>query len=1156
MPKSTPPGATNEQAGPSRRAQSEAGPSLAADRPYVAECGHDPDTLDGGVDEIAEAELDAIVGPGREQHSQPLDPQRYAEADRKQGFHGGGEVECVVVENWAAGNWDGRLTKSFRVAADGTIEEGKRATTGNGRLVRVRLKQHWQLRSLMTMLERLKPTQSVMCGSLPGPAPMRRMVLKARWDRLPEAERDIEGEGPLWRGKCVRYLAGQPALVLLDHDVKDWPAEVQRKVADAGGLAAVLAKCDPQWVKAGCLERPSVSTGIRHRRSGVTTPGGGLHRYAIATDGADVPRYARVLFERMLLLGFGYATVSKRGKIDIRTPIDRAASGIPFWLGFEADAILETDQLEHVPGARACRLRDGPPIDTSKLADLTPDEALEVAALRAQLKAEKQDEANAIRLEHAAARIAKLRADGLTQAEAERRVLAEAEAGRLSLDETYCFDDGRQATGRQILANAEAFVGATSGDPLEPDYGGGRNKALWYRPAGAAGLGVHSQAHGGQRFHLALDAEDVVALASGLEGTEVAQAIELRDTYAQLYWPVDAEQAGQVLAEAKLPTFAALVFLDPKALDVEHLIDLLRAKDYVALARLKPLGRFFASALEVVRSRARIGLHDDLEVDWDGLDARLEAEAAKLAAEAAKAATKARLPVITIEAGKTHKAADRAEAVLAARIEDHPVLQRGGLLVRPVLQKFELADGSSTMSPGLAIMTPVMLIDDLAHSARFEKFDGRSKKIVRIDPPEAIAKTLLSRAGRWKHVPVVKGVISAPTLRRDGSILHQPGYDASTRLFHWGNDRLKLAPEVLGNPGKDDAVAALRLLEDLLREVPFADAQSRSVGLSLLITPVIRAALNFSPLHLVRAATAGSGKTFLVDLSHTILTGWPCPVFTAGKTVEEFEKRLDGKLLSGAPMFSIDNLVGELESAQLNVALTGAIIDVRRLGYSEMIKIENTACIAATGNNARLVGDLGRRHVTCELDAKMERPELRRFGQDPVAMVLADRGKYLSACLCIPRAYMLAGMPGRLPPLAGFVDWSNLVRSALVWLGQEDPVRSLDTAYAEDETKQTVRRLVEAWAVVVGLDKPWTAKELSAKADEYNSLKGGFLRPTLRDAIAGACPSHELGHWLRGQKGKVFENVALAGGERVTVQIVAAGLDPRERTTLWKLMRS
>jgi putative DNA primase/helicase len=464
------------------------------------------------------------------------------------------------------------------------------------------------------------------------------------------------------------------------------------------------------------------------------------------------------------------------------------------------------------------------------------------------------------------------------------------------------------------------------------------------------------------------------------------------------------------LRKANLPSPAGLVFIDPDELSLDHLAELLRAKDIVAFERLQALGVFFEQALELLRQQAQIDLIEGLDAfDWDGffaeLDAAKAAADAKFEAAKATADAKARLPVITVEAGKTHIAADRAEAALAARIEDHPVLQRGGLLVRPVLQKFEAADGTSTMSPSLAIMTPIMLIDDLAHSARFEKFDGRLKRMVRVDPPRAVAETLLSRTGRWKHLPVVKGVISAPTLRRDGSILHQPGYDASTRLFHWANDRVRLTPAVLDHPGKDDAMAALRLLEDLLREFPFADALSRSVGLSLFLTPVIRAsALDFSPLHLVRAAGAGSGKSFLVNLAHYVLTGRPCPVITAGKTAEEVEKRLDGKLLAGLPMFSIDNLVDELESDKLCVRISEPVVGIRRLGKSDIIDLENSAFVAGTGNNARLIGDLTRRHLICELDAKMERPEQRQFAQDPVAMVLADHGKYLSACLCIPRA--------------------------------------------------------------------------------------------------------------------------------------------------------
>ena len=185
-------------------------------------------------------------------------------------------------------------------------------------------------------------------------------------------------------------------------------------------------------------------------------------------------------------------------------------------------------------------------------------------------------------------------------------------------------------------------------------------------------------------------------------------------------------------------------------------------------------------------------------------------------------------------------------------------------------------------------------------------------------------------------------------------------------------------------------------------------------------------------------------------------------------------------------------------------------------------------------NNVRPVGDLTRRTLTCDLDPKMERPEQRHFQGDPVKTVMGDRGKYLSACLIIPRAYLLAGMPGVLPPLNGFVDWSNLVRSALVWLGQEDPVDCLNAVYDDDPGKQALRAVVEAWKAAVGLDVKLTAKELVDKADNFDPDSGLPLFPRFRDALAAVAPAplepRGLGYWLRDVKGKVVDDVQLVEG--------------------------
>ena len=92
----------------------------------------------------------------------------------------------------------------------------------------------------------------------------------------------------------------------------------------------------------------------------------------------------------------------------------------------------------------------------------------------------------------------------------------------------------------------------------------------------------------------------------------------------------------------------------------------------------------------------------------------------------------------------------------------------------------------------------------------------------------------------------------------------------------------------------------------------------------------------------------------------------------------------------------------------------------------------------ANGNNIIVVGDLCRRVIRSRLDTETERPGDRKFKNNPREMVLADRGKYIAACLTICRAYIVAGRPNKLPQLHSYGEWSDTVRSALVWLGEAD----------------------------------------------------------------------------------------------------------------------
>ena len=258
-------------------------------------------------------------------------------------------------------------------------------------------------------------------------------------------------------------------------------------------------------------------------------------------------------------------------------------------------------------------------------------------------------------------------------------------------------------------------------------------------------------------------------------------------------------------------------------------------------------------------------------------------------------------------------------------------------------------------------------------------------------------------------------------------------------------------PAIPDEPTRDDAIRALRLLIRLLQEFPFIDEESRSVGLSILMTPVIRGAVPTAPMHVARAPTSGTGKSYLIDVSSVIATGRLCPVIAAGHTQDETDKRLGAALLTGQPIVAIDNVNGQLGGDLLCQAISQTAPQIRILGTSDMPTIESRASIFATGNNIIIVGDLVRRTIRAALDANRERPDERHFTTDPIDTVLVDRGRFVAAILTIVKAYIVAGSPSQgLKPMVGFEAWSKLVRSALVWLDQAAPRETQEMTREEE----------------------------------------------------------------------------------------------------------
>lgn len=462
-----------------------------------------------------------------------------------------------------------------------------------------------------------------------------------------------------------------------------------------------------------------------------------------------------------------------------------------------------------------------------------------------------------------------------------------------------------------------------------------------------------------------------------------------------------------------------------------------------------------------------------------------------------------------------------------------PIYQRGRSLVRPIKSEVAASRGRTTIVAGLANFTATALTDKLCQCAHWQKFDGRSKEWLRIDPPDKIAATILSRVGEWRF-PQVAGVVTTPTLRPDGSLLTAPGYDAATRLYHELDPTLDLSGHVPCRPKKADAERALADLQYLLSNFPTVSEVDASVALSALISPCVRGAVSVMPMHAFRASTAGTGKTYLVDVASAIATGRPCPVATVAKSEEETEKRLGGLLLAAFPLICLDNVNGELGGDLLCQAIERPLVQIRPLGTSEIIEIESRATIFATGNALRVRGDMTRRSLICNLDAGVERPELRQFDFDPVEAVLSDRARYVGACLTIVLAHISAGFPGAAAPLASFADWSRYVRSAVLWLGCSDPCASMEQAREDDPELSELIDFIEAWDAEIGVSyAPTTAEVIRMVgerwADEDDAV-GEWKFPRMREVLtsigsgrSGIDPVKVAG-FCRSREGRIVRN--------------------------------
>jgi hypothetical protein len=321
-------------------------------------------------------------------------------------------------------------------------------------------------------------------------------------------------------------------------------------------------------------------------------------------------------------------------------------------------------------------------------------------------------------------------------------------------------------------------------------------------------------------------------------------------------------------------------------------------------------------------------------------------------------------------------------------------------------------------------------------------------------------------AGSWKGVRHLRGVVEAPVMRPDGSILQEPGYDAATGYLYEPN--ASFLP-VADKPSHSDAVLAFAKLCEPLREFPYVGEPHRAAVIAAVLTLLARPAIaGACPAWVFDASSRRSGKSLQVDVVHIITTGRAASRMTFPEQDEELEKVLSAYAMRGAASVNFDNVARKFGGAALDKVITAVgSVDLRVLGSTDLRTCEWYAVIFASGNNVSFGGDMIARVLSPRLETPLDRPELLEPAiPDLRGWVRDHRVELVHAALTILRAYVVAGSPDMgCARWGGFESWARLIPHAIAWVGGADPMGARRGLEGDGDPEELAHAgLVEGWA--------------------------------------------------------------------------------------------
>lgn len=367
--------------------------------------------------------------------------------------------------------------------------------------------------------------------------------------------------------------------------------------------------------------------------------------------------------------------------------------------------------------------------------------------------------------------------------------------------------------------------------------------------------------------------------------------------------------------------------------------------------------------------------------------------------------------------------------------------------------------------------------------------------------------------GRPDHpFPPLVQIVTYPIFgdRSPGSLRTESGYVPEAWTY------VDLGPLVLGRevahaPGAVEVAAARDLLMgELFGDFPFVGDADRAHALAMTLLPFGRSLIaGPTPLHVVEAATPGSGKSLLVQVATSLAVG-PGGASSTPEAEDdaEWRKRITSSAIAGQPFLVIGNLRTALDSPSLAEALTTSAWTDRLLGTNRTVRAGIRFVWALTANNPVLSDELARRSIRIRLDPKVDQPHQRTgFRHALPAWSDTHRGRLVHAALTLWSAWIAAGCPAGTPTLGSFEAWAATMGGLLDVAGVPGFLGNAQEFYtAADAEGAKWRALVAAWLAAYGTEPVIVAElfDLPVVADafEFHARTSDGMRKELGKALA------------------------------------------------------